>query len=321
MSRDYDRRRGGSTSSSSKLRMDSNSSQSRSHGENSGKRKELDNVMRKARESQSNYWNKKLLEVEERDPNRWRHSGYKEMYIGGISGGESRNYQRSPRHRSPRPRSPKPRSPRSPRSPCIRSPHTPRARTPRTKNSRSPRRRSPRIRNSYTPRPRSPTVRSHSPRLRSPRTKKSHSPRPRSPRTPREKCLNIQSRVLKSPSSGSTCSDRSCSVCSPKNHGRIVNTSQSRSRSGTPIQSRLHTKEIASSSSRIASLRSGKPHSPPMLRPRTPPPMPQPPTRLPKDYNKLTKDLKSRKKERHRNKLPEDPRIPESVQMVFKLYI
>lgn len=125
MSRDYDRRRGGSGSgtSSSKLRMDTNVSQPRPHGENSGKRRELDSVMRKARESQSSYWNKKLLEVEERDPNRWRHSGYKELYVGGTTSGEpSRGHPRSPR--SPRPRSPhiqRPRSPRtrSPRSPLI----------------------------------------------------------------------------------------------------------------------------------------------------------------------------------------------------------
>lgn len=119
MSRDYDsRRRGGNGSSSSKMRMDTSSSQSRPH-ESSGKRKELDSVMRKARESQSSYWNKKLLEAEERDPNRWRHSGYKELYIGG-SGEPSRGHPRSPRSprprtppRSPRPRSPRPRSPRS----------------------------------------------------------------------------------------------------------------------------------------------------------------------------------------------------------------
>ncbi|XP_015524056.1 serine/arginine repetitive matrix protein 1 isoform X1 [Neodiprion lecontei] len=138
MSRDYDsRRRGGNGSGSSKMRMDTNVSQSRPHGESSGKRRELDNMMRKARESQSSYWNKKLLEVEERDPNRWRHSGYKELYIGGTTGGEpSRGNPRSPR--SPRPRSPH--SPR-PRSPRPRSPRSPRERTShanRTRVARSP---------------------------------------------------------------------------------------------------------------------------------------------------------------------------------------
>jgi hypothetical protein len=38
------------------------------------KRRELDKVMKKARRDgpmQSSYWNKKLLEVEEKDPNRY----------------------------------------------------------------------------------------------------------------------------------------------------------------------------------------------------------------------------------------------------------
>ena len=319
MSRDYDRRRGGISSNSNKLRMDSNSaSQSRSHGNSSSKRKELDNVMRKARESQSNYWNKKLLEVEERDPNRWRHSGYKEMYIGGSS--KDKSYPHSPRHRSPRPRSPRVRSPRNSRSPRVRSPHTPRPRTPKSRNSQSPRRRTSRTRNSHTPRPRSPVFRSHSPRPRSPRGRRSYSPHPRSPRTPRERSHNTQTRVVKSPSSESTCSDQSCSVCSSKNHRNIVNAS-SRSRSASSVQSRTHTKDVASSSSRAAATRPGRPRSPPLPRPFTPPPMPQPPLRQPKEYGKLTKDLKARKKERHVNKVSKDSHIPESVQMVLRFYM
>ncbi|XP_075164937.1 uncharacterized protein LOC142237487 isoform X1 [Haematobia irritans] len=56
-----------------------------------GKRREIDNVMKKARANTTNeYWDKKLLEVEEKDPNRWRHTGYKKMYIQGeSSSGES----------------------------------------------------------------------------------------------------------------------------------------------------------------------------------------------------------------------------------------
>lgn len=60
------------------------------------RRKEIDNVMKKARKEgtvQSQYWNKKLLEVEEKDPNRWRHSGYKELYGEKSS---SRSKSRSP---------------------------------------------------------------------------------------------------------------------------------------------------------------------------------------------------------------------------------
>lgn len=55
-----------------------------------GKRREIDNVMKKARANTNDYWDKKLLEVEEKDPNRWRHTGYKKMYIqGDSSSGES----------------------------------------------------------------------------------------------------------------------------------------------------------------------------------------------------------------------------------------
>lgn len=52
--------------------------------------------MKKARRegtTQSQYWTKKLLEVEEKDPNRWRHSGYKELYGEKSS---SRSKSRSP---------------------------------------------------------------------------------------------------------------------------------------------------------------------------------------------------------------------------------
>lgn len=46
--------------------------------------------MKKARANTNDYWDKKLLEVEEKDPNRWRHTGYKKMYIqGDSSSGES----------------------------------------------------------------------------------------------------------------------------------------------------------------------------------------------------------------------------------------
>lgn len=45
--------------------------------------------MKKARANTNDYWDKKLLEVEEKDPNRWRHTGYKKMYIEGESSSES----------------------------------------------------------------------------------------------------------------------------------------------------------------------------------------------------------------------------------------
>ncbi|XP_017839758.1 serine/arginine repetitive matrix protein 1 isoform X2 [Drosophila busckii] len=57
--------------------------------------------MKKARANTTNdYWDKKLIEAEEKDPNRWRHTGYKKMYIQGesSSGDSDRepNYSRYP---------------------------------------------------------------------------------------------------------------------------------------------------------------------------------------------------------------------------------
>ncbi|XP_051154518.1 serine/arginine repetitive matrix protein 2 [Leptopilina boulardi] len=274
MSRDYEsRRRGGNGSGSSKMRMDTNSSQSRPHGESSSsstrnKRKEIDNVMRKARESQSSYWNKKLLEVEERDPNRWRHSGYKELYVGGGGGGggggavneQGRGgggHPRSPR--SPRPRSPPPRSPR-PRS----------------------------------PRPRSPR---------------------RIPMSPCDRPHTRSGRAARSPSSSSTCSDGSCSVCSPRERRRPMPTSRSRSRSMTPpVRSRAPPKDVVPSSSRAPQQRA-RPRSPPQPRPRTPPMAPQP-QRHQKEFNKV-KEMKKRK-DKPISRVPEDPRIPDGMPMMHK---
>lgn len=51
--------------------------------------------MKKARANTNDYWDKKLLEVEEKDPNRWRHSGFKKMYIEGdsSSGSDHESYR------------------------------------------------------------------------------------------------------------------------------------------------------------------------------------------------------------------------------------
>jgi hypothetical protein len=64
-----------------------------------GKRKEIDNVMKKARQQPANdpYWDKKLLEAEEKDPGRWKHSGYKKMYVNGVR----RSRSRSPIRKTP----------------------------------------------------------------------------------------------------------------------------------------------------------------------------------------------------------------------------
>lgn len=53
-----------------------------------GRRKEIDSVMKKARANSGDYWDKKLLDIEEKDPNRWRHTGFKKMYIEGDSSPE-----------------------------------------------------------------------------------------------------------------------------------------------------------------------------------------------------------------------------------------
>jgi NF-kappa-B-activating protein len=90
-----------------------------------GKRKEIDNVMKKARQQPANeYWNKKILEVEEKDPNRWKHTGFKKMYVNGV---------RKSRSRSPRKPPLSPRS-RPPPSPVRRRP----SRTPERYKPRSP---------------------------------------------------------------------------------------------------------------------------------------------------------------------------------------
>ncbi|RZC38349.1 hypothetical protein BDFB_009591 [Asbolus verrucosus] len=173
-----------------------------------GRRREIDTVMKKARASPNSnaYWDKKLLEVEAKDPNRWRHSGYKSLYIDGSSSpssgrrsrSRSQNGRRSPPRRSPVGR-------RSPRSPAGR--RSPRSPPPR----RSPGgRRSPMSRRSPVAYSRSPVGRRSPP----PATRS----RPARPRSPPPHKASASGRRSASASSISSCSDDSCSVCSPKNH-------------------------------------------------------------------------------------------------------
>lgn len=92
MSASFRRRDISPQSRSGKLRMDRQPVVARITDPSlaAGKRKEIDNVMKKARATSTNvYWDKKLLEAEEKDPNRWRHTGYKKMYIEGDSSSES----------------------------------------------------------------------------------------------------------------------------------------------------------------------------------------------------------------------------------------
>ncbi|KAI5634310.1 NF-kappa-B-activating protein domain-containing protein [Phthorimaea operculella] len=202
-------RRNGSVSraaeaaSKNRLHMDRNPQHARitDPAHPAGRRKEIDNVMKRARQGSPGTWDRKLLEVEEKDPNRWRHTGYKQMYIEGD--------------RSVSPRRSRSRSPigRRSRSPVMRrSPPPPR---------RSPPRRSPAGRRSPPPRrsPRRPVRPRSPPRRPSPRAKRPPEPAPRpKPAPPAKRPPSPPPR----PSSGSgsstgSCSDESCSVCSAKN--------------------------------------------------------------------------------------------------------
>ncbi|XP_076260462.1 uncharacterized protein LOC143196574 isoform X2 [Rhynchophorus ferrugineus] len=188
--------------------------------------------MKKARAqtspSSGAFWDKKLLEVEAKDPNRWRHSGYKSLYIDGSSPSRSRSRSFSDRRGSLSPR---------------------RARSPRNRS------------------PRSPPLRARSPRSPPPRGRSPRSPpigyrgggRPRTPPSPRRRCV----RRSASASSMSSCSDDSCSVCSPKTRRR------SRSRSFSPPP-----RPSASSA-----IRKPPPPKPSASRPRPPSPSPSPPPR------------------------------------------
>ncbi|KAF4517915.1 hypothetical protein B566_EDAN005980 [Ephemera danica] len=122
---------------------------------------------------------------------RWRHSGFKEMYREELKGDQSKDdssVSGKSRSRSPVAR---PRSPKRPRSPPARHERRPRPRSPP-----SPPRKSG-SRDKSRGRPRTPTHR----RSRSRQQSESYS-------------------SSDSGSSSPTCSDDSCSVCSPNHKGR-----------------------------------------------------------------------------------------------------
>lgn len=245
-------------SKSSKLRMDSKAPIPRITDPSlpAGRRREIDTVMKKARASahSNEYWDKKILEVEAKDPNRWRHSGYKSLYLDGSS---SPSPSRRSRSRSPVGRR-SPRSPPSRRSPIgRRSPRSPALR-------RSPvGRRSPRS----PPSRRSPPVTRRSP---PPPARSAKAVRPRSPRSP----PIHKGRRSPSGSSVSSCSDDSCSVCSPKNHRHA----RSRSRSLSVSRSRK-TGHVKQASPKIRTR--PRPPSPSPIPRRVPRPMTPPPVRRP----------------------------------------
>lgn len=217
-----------------------------------GKRREIDNVMKKARANTTNdYWDKKLLEVEEKDPNRWRHTGYKKMYIQGQSSSDESEREvgynnravhpppaRYGRSRSPRSRSRSPRSCSRDRSRIPPSPQV-RRRSPLPPPMDGIRRHMP---SGLGMRPRSPPEpplrRKPAPRHRSPPPQQASSSQqivqsrgqilPRSKRPPSPPPRNsCRSRTN---SSVSSCSDDSCSVCSPKHSRRSRSNSLPRGR-------------------------------------------------------------------------------------------
>ncbi|KAK9884834.1 hypothetical protein WA026_009058 [Henosepilachna vigintioctopunctata] len=220
------------------------------------------------------YWDKKLLEVEAKDPNRWRHSGYKSLYIDGSSSpspGRRRTHSRSPIAGANR-RSPVRRSPMGRRSPAggRRSPRSPamRGRTPRRRSPVSPpsNRRSPVSRRSPPGGYRSPIGR------RSPVSAPRRNGAGRSVSPPAQR-----RRRSASASSISSCSDDSCSVCSPKNHRRGA---RSRSRSFSVPRSRTKEHAARHPPEPKARARPARPPSPsPMPQRRAPRPTTPPPPR------------------------------------------
>ncbi|XP_057374475.1 serine/arginine repetitive matrix protein 2-like isoform X2 [Daphnia carinata] len=81
-----------STSERTAPKSQNNSQSGRDHGKNnkSANRKDsMERVMERARTEGGNRWTKKLLDEEAKDPDRWGHSGFKEMYKNEL--GISRN--------------------------------------------------------------------------------------------------------------------------------------------------------------------------------------------------------------------------------------
>lgn len=236
------RRRELDSSNQSKLRMDRKPNATRitdpSHP--AGKRKEIDNVMKKARQSNAgpnDYWDKKLLEVEEKDPNRWRHSGYKKMYIGNGRESSSDNDREKFRNtRKSRSHSPQFRGRRTPQSPIMRR------------------------RLSKSPKPRSPERRHRSPINRYQTSTSRRSPLPtaaalkehRPIKPVGSKEIYRQKRPISPPivskgrsPSVSSCSDDSCSVYSEEirsrpAYGSASNSKGNNQRSGERNQHHHH---------------------------------------------------------------------------------
>lgn len=172
-----------------------------------GKRKEIDNVMKKARQQPANeYWDKKLLEAEEKDPGRWKHTGYKKMYVNGVR--RSRSPVQNMRKTPPR---------HIPQSPVRNRRPVDMSRTPDRYRPKSPPMRYAR---------KSPPA----PRNHEMKSKELPYARPKRPMSPKVHILNILLLLIdiikNNPSiqartpSISSCSDSQCSGCSSDDDDR-----------------------------------------------------------------------------------------------------
>jgi hypothetical protein len=156
--------------------------------------------MKKARQASPNeYWDKKLLEAEEKDPGRWKHSGYKKMYVNGVRKSRSRSpVMRNPVSPVPvRRRTPeryRPKSPPPPARYARKSPPPPRAEMKAKEMAYRPK-----------PRPMSP-MKAKPPNAYPSQHRVPPNPTPHQARTP----------------SISSCSDSQCSGCSSDEDDRRV---------------------------------------------------------------------------------------------------
>ncbi|XP_027843861.2 serine/arginine repetitive matrix protein 1 isoform X1 [Aphis gossypii] len=221
-------------------RSDKRASSSRARSKESPRR-ELENVVKRARKDrdQSQYWINKVLEAEEKDPNRWKHSGYKELYSDRRSRSISRrssssfssscsrtSIRRSPSHKRRKPLSRSPDLRRSRRSLSLRrgsplnrrrSPYRTR-KSPLTLHSRRRRRstsESPTANGSRIRRSRSLSRRRRSPLLGRSRRLGITSPPPKRRVSKKHGLKRIRTSSAEEvrSSSVSSCSDSHCSVC------------------------------------------------------------------------------------------------------------
>ncbi|XP_055641342.1 serine/arginine repetitive matrix protein 1 [Toxorhynchites rutilus septentrionalis] len=282
---------------SGKLRMDRKPNHVRINDPShpAGKRKEIDNVMRKARAFPNETWDKKLLEVEEKDPNRWRHTGFKKMYIeddpsssDSERGGRFGNGPPPRRTRSRSPRSPPPRHRRSPsppmrkRRPLPVSPSPPPMRRrpssispppPEPMLKRRPRSPPPRMMRRPSPQEfhrKSPFSAGGSPRRGPPRRMSPGPP----PRARAKRPPSPPPKISRSPSITS-CSDESCSACSIDDRHHRLRPRTSRSISGSRPRLRVASPPSAHISKNRRDGPGMRPMSPSPMDPRRKEPMPK----------------------------------------------